>query len=262
MQAQILLVEDDDRARMLLSHVLEGAGYMVSTAGSGEAALHLLANLEFDVVVADIKMRRVDGLQVLRSARSLPQPPEVILLTGFGTLESSVAALRAGAYDYLLKPCAPPELLERVASAVQRRSAELRQSQVLERIAHDLAQLRDLAEESPGAPGQGPEAEEPHGRYLRVGDLRIDCLRHSVDFQGELLHLTPIEYALLLCLAMQPGEVCNYTEIVRHTHGYAPPQAEAQALLKPHVRNLRRKLAPSYLINMRGVGYMLAARAE
>jgi len=257
MSASILLVEDDPTARMLLADGLSEAGYTVTQAPSGEAALGLLEQQHFDVVVTDIKMRRVDGLQVLEAARRQPVQPAVILLTGFGSLETSIAALRGGAHDYLLKPCAPPDLLQSVAEALRRRSAHQRHAEAVRIIAQGLAQLRedvaakDVEDPAPPAPQTAQE------RFARVGALQIDTFRHTVTFQGEAVHVTPIEYALLLCLAEDQGRVVGYIAIVRCTHGCHVGEDEAQMLLKPHVRNIRRKIPPDYLVNVRGSGYML-----
>jgi two-component system, OmpR family, response regulator len=259
METRVLLVEDDDRARELLADVLAGAGYQVTTAASGEVALELLERQDVDVVVTDINMRRVDGVQVLEAAREKPWPPHVILLTGFSSLETSIAALRAGAHDYLLKPCSPPDLLACVARAVQRRAAEIRQASALQSIAQGLAQLRQLEPDSTPTPAAPPSTAEAPERFLRIGALLIDCFRHAISFRGEALHVTPLEYALLRCLAEDEGRVIGYAEIVRRTHGHTVEETEAHTLLKAHVRNLRRKLDPAYLVNVRGTGYMLTA---
>ncbi|HEU4326009.1 MAG TPA: response regulator transcription factor [Roseiflexaceae bacterium] len=260
MTTTVLLVEDDQTARMLLADGLAGAGYHVTQAPNGEAALALLEQQSFDVVVTDIKMRRVDGIQVLNAAKCQPYQPAVILLTGFGSLETSIAALRAGAHDYLLKPCDPPDLLKSVAAAVRRRSTARRHAEAVRAIAQNLARLCDdeTAEPQPlSEPGLAP-APEQRPRYLSVGRLVIDTFRHSVSFADEPVHATPIEYALLSCLAEGQGRLMTYSEIVRRTHGYAADEDEAQLLLKAHVRNLRRKIPPDYLINVRGSGYMMA----
>lgn len=256
MTAAILLVEDDPTARMLLADGLSEAGYQVTQAPSGEVALSLLEQQHFDVVVTDINMRRVDGLQVLAAARRQPLQPAVIMLTGYGSLETSIAALRGGAHDYLLKPCTPPDLLRSVAGALRRRASSQRHAEAVRSIAQGLAQLREeiiiepLEEPAPLGPGVSE-------RFLRVGALQIDTFRHTLTFHSEPVHVTPIEYALLHCLAEAQGRVLGYSEIVRRTHTCQVEDEEAQMLLKPHVRNIRRKIPPDYLVNVRGSGYML-----
>lgn len=261
MDARILLVEDDNTTRQLLASVLIDAGYQVTTAANGTEALQLLEQESFDVVVTDIRMREIDGIEVLSAARNIRFPPEVILLTGYGSLETAVAALRCGAFNYLLKPCLSAELLECVESAAVRRLRERRRIAALQVIAQEFAPYpreEAMAAIAPGAPhGRELGAPRPEPRSLQVGELRLDLFQHTATFAARPLSLTPIEYAFLCCLAETPGRVQRYTEIVRRTHGYLANDAEAQVLLRWHVRNLRRKIPHEYLITVRSTGYLL-----
>ena len=254
MLAHILVVEDDDTARMLLADALRDARYRVTTARDGEMAINLLTHEAFDLVLTDIRMGQIDGLQVLSAAKRREQPPAVIMLTGYASLETAVAALRSGADDYLLKPCEPTELLRCVTQAMRRRTEQLRQADGFHLIVQGIDQLRNrIACVQPNIARTAPD------RYIQIGHLSIDCFRHTAVFDGQLLHLTPIEYNLLHCLGQAEGRVLSYGDIVRRTHGHHVDETEAQLLLKPHIRNLRRKLDPAYLVNVRGTGYMLAA---
>jgi response regulator RpfG family c-di-GMP phosphodiesterase len=138
-QSKVLLVDDDPFALRSMAEVLEGESYQVVTATSGSDAIELLKQGSFDLVVADLKMPEVDGLEVLRQAREIAPQAVVLILTGYASLESAIEALRQGAYDYLVKPCSDHELklriergLERVRLAEERQRAEeeLRQSYV------------------------------------------------------------------------------------------------------------------------------------
>lgn len=257
----ILVVEDDAVALSVLADVLVEAGYHVTPAPDGETALTYLTQSEaqpFDVVVTDIRMHQVDGIDVLHSARQQSPPPAVILLTGFGSLETAVSAIRHGAHDYLLKPCPPDELLKRVASAVEQRQHELRQVHAVRTIALGLAQLQGHT--LPKRPPPDPTDLADH--ILQIGALVIDSVSHEVWFDGKAIHLTPTEFALLHCLAEGTGRVIGYCDIVRHTHGHTMGESEAQMLLKTHIRNLRRKIDPAYLINVRGIGYRMVTPDE
>lgn len=267
MATRVLIVEDDTTARMLLADVLRDANFDVTVAPDGETAIQTLAEQPFDVVLTDIRMRAVDGLHVLAAAKKGPRPPAVILLTGYGSLETSIAALRSGADDYLLKPCEPTDLLACVTRTAQRREEQLRQADAIQFIVEGIDRLRGSASPVPApqrhtpppAPMQyEPVAPEQPERYIRVGRLTIDCFRHTAEFDNHPLHLTPIEYALLRCLGEAGGRVLSYSEIVRRTHGHVVDDVEAQLLIKAHIRNLRRKLDPAYLVNVRGTGYVLA----
>jgi DNA-binding response OmpR family regulator len=255
MDTRVLLVEDDITARMLLADVLSSAGYDVLTAADGDAAIHVLAEQSFDVVLTDIRMGSVDGIQVLADAKRRPRPPAVILLTGYGSLETAIAALRSGADNYLLKPCEPTDLLACIADAARRRAELLRQTDAITSITRSIEQLRGLS------PASEHTAAVPAGSELliRIGRLVIDSFFHTATFDQQPLHLTPIEYALLRCLAEARGRVLSYSEIVRRTHGHITNDNDAQLLIKAHIRNLRRKIDPAYLVNVRGTGYRLAA---
>lgn len=257
-QARILLVEDDAKARMLLAHVLSDAQYHVATAPDGETAIQMLAQQLFDVVLTDIRMRTIDGIQVLHAAKSLARPPAVILLTGYGSLETSIAALRLGADDYLLKPCEPIELLRCVAHAVQHHQEQARQAEAMQYIVQGIERLRGGEPPATRSAMDATGAATQDRRYIEVGRLRIDCFRHCAMFDGAALPLTPIEYTLLHCLAEAQGCVLSYAEIVRRSHGQSMDESEAQLLLKAHIRNLRRKIEPAYLVNVRGTGYLLS----
>lgn len=158
--ARILLVEDDDAARFSLARVLERVGYQVEAVADGETAVALLdpaaAGRHFDLVLTDLVMREIDGIEVLDHARKLADPPEVILLTGYGTLQTAIDALRAGAFDYLLKPCKPDDLLRCIERAMERRAALIAQLAAVQVVARSFLPQGAEQAESQGAP---PPAE-------------------------------------------------------------------------------------------------------
>jgi DNA-binding response OmpR family regulator len=263
----ILLVEDDMKVRMALSRRLQYAGYHVTEAADGETAIRLLHEHAFHVVLTDIMLGMVDGIEVLQAARHQPYRPAVILLTGHGALDTSIAALRKGAHDYLLKPCTDDEMLESVQQAMQRHLAEKRLLETASLLNNlygtasgDVplpAELPHPAAAPAAPPPEKPAHSNENGFFLRIGGLRIGSARNQVSLNEQPLHVTPIEYALLRCLAETPGEVQSYEAIISRTHNYAVSENEAQQLLKPHIRNLRSKLDAAYLVNYRGIGYML-----
>lgn len=253
MSPRILLVEDEEKLLMTLSALLEESGYAVTAVRSGEEALEALQHQPFDVVLSDIRLGVVSGIGVLSAARALPQPPEVVLLTGFGSMETAIEAVRAGAYDYLLKPCRPAQLLECLSGAVERHQVAQQRNTFFQMVAQGIAQLQE-----PVRPAARQEQQEPQGqRYTQIGELTIDHFSRSITFQEQHETLTPIEYELLRCLADAGGRVVSYQEIVVATHHLQADSDEAQQLVKPHVLRLRRKLDPTYLMNVRGVGYRL-----
>lgn len=284
MTTSILIVEDEHRLREMMAYALEDEGYQVTQAPDGETAITLLrqkdaAQAPYAVVITDLVMENVDGIEVMNVARRLPEPPEVILLTGHGSLETAIAAVNQQAFAYLLKPCSPTKLRERVAAAVHHRDDHLRQkerSDAWGRVAAIVAQLQTQRSPAPNTTPAAPvddtdtqaieqavssaqlgETSRSPDRYLRVGLLGIDTYRHEVSFDGIQIHVTPIEYNILHRLATTPERVVPFSDIVAYTHGQHLERDEARELLVWHIRNLRQKFDHHYLVSVRGVGYML-----
>lgn len=259
MAISVLVVEDSAPLREWLARVLQRAGYSVTQASSGEDALALLHQASdyrapFDVVISDIVMGEIDGVMVTQAARSRAAPPEVILLTSHANLDTATTAVRLGAFDYMQKPVPPQQLVERVAAAARQRVERLKQ-------AEDAASWRAIVD-MVGKTHSGPAAEPAEARaerYRTVGLLQIDTQRREVWFDDQLVAVTPIEYTILNTLARTPGSVVTYGALVQQTHGILSSEREAYGLLRTHVRNLRHKIDRSYLISVRGVGYMLDA---
>src|SRR5512140_1169160 len=136
--ARILIVDDEPKLGVLVAEALELDGHEPVRVGSGREALARLEVDRFDVVVTDLRMPEVDGLAVLRAARALPAPPEVVLMTAFATAESAVAAMKAGAADYIVKPFAMDELRLRVRRLAAQREAERRSERLLQRLVPEL----------------------------------------------------------------------------------------------------------------------------
>jgi len=258
MKPHVLLVEDDHMARLTLARRLQHAGYRVTQASDGETAIALLEEETFEVVLTDMVLGDVSGIDVLQAAKRQPDNPAVILLTGHGSLDTSLNAFRGGAYDYLLKPCPPDELLACVDRACQRYTTEQKLREAAMVIYGHAGGKAPPDTETPSSRGTPLASSPPRARSICIGELSIGKSRRDVFFQGEPVHLTPIEYALLRYLAETPGQSRKYGDIVFHTHGGCEmSNAEAQGLVKPHIHNLRKKLSSGYLRNDRGTGYML-----
>jgi DNA-binding NtrC family response regulator len=135
---RVLVVDDEPKLGRFVAEMLELDGHEVARASSGREALALLAQRPFDVVVTDLRMPEVDGLAVLAAARATPAPPEVVLMTAYGTAESAVAAMKAGAADYVTKPFSMDELRLRVRRLAAQRTAEARSDRLLARLTPDL----------------------------------------------------------------------------------------------------------------------------
>ena len=264
MTVHVLVVDDDNALRGWVARGLERGGCTVTQADSGEHALALLRQTgssrpPFDVVVADIVMGEVDGIAVIEVVRSQPDPAEVLLLTSNGALDTAAAAIRLGAFDYLLKPVQPTALLRRVLAAAERRQERRQQ-------AGEAAAWRTVAEVlrgvEPAAPPADAPAVEMPVRIRVLGRLTIDTQRHEVRCDGRRVSVTPIEYTILSTLSERPAEVVAYGALAQRTHGIMLSEREAYGLLRTHVRNLRHKIGDGYLLSVRGVGYLLDAAED
>lgn len=262
-RGSILVVEDHESTRQSIVYILQQAGHLVVSTATGTAALqHLAASSEhrapFDVVLTDLLLHDITGIDILRVARGLADPPEVILLTGYGTLNSAIEAMRAGAFDYLLKPSTPEAMLDCLNNALKRRNDLLQQRHAIQMIEENLQRLR-----GPGDSGQGDDRGSdlsPHpagGRLLRVGALVIDQIAHTITFADQPIAVTPIEYEILRILVEAQGGMVTYQSLVARIYKQQLPAYEAQQLLKTHMHNLRGKIDRRCLINVRSIGYRI-----
>ncbi len=267
MRGNILIVEDEDNLRQALTRAHEREGYTVTQAANGLVALQLLeqhhtASHGYDVVLTDIMMGEISGVDVTVAARKLPDPPEVILLTGYGSLETAITAIRAGAFDYQQKPCPMTTLLACVSSAIehrQQRQKLLMQARALGIISNVIEHYQGNGNEAiPSDSSEQQDTAKPEDdRYLSVGAIVIDTYQHKVWFDKEPIPLTPTEYEIVTCLARTPGQVRTYSDILREISGQNSEASDAHNIIRQHIRNLRKKFPSRYFENVYRVGYML-----
>ena len=227
---KILVVDDDTNICELLRLYLTKEGYQVTTANDGEEGLEKFNQLKPDMVLLDVMMPRMDGLEVCRRIRKLGNTP-VMMLTAKGEIEDRIIGLELGADDYLIKPFSPRELVARVRALFRR--------------AH--------------------QADEPAVEVLDFGDLVIDISGHKILVEGKEVDLTASEFKLLTTLARHPGRVYNRMELVEKVLGYDFEGYERT--IDSHVKNLRAKLGddpkkPKWLYTVHGVGYRFEAPAK
>jgi DNA-binding response OmpR family regulator len=232
MTARILVAEDDRKQAELLRRYLERDGYSVVVVHDGRAAIDEARRRQPDLLVLDVMMPKVDGLDVCRVLRAESDVP-IVLLTARSTEDDLLLGLDLGADDYVTKPYSPRELTARVRTALRR------------------------ARPQP----TGPEADGA----LRVGDLTVDPARHRVTRADRVVDCTPTEFRLLVFLAASPGRVFTRQELLDGAFGF--DRYVLDRTVDVHVRNLRRKLEddptdPTLLRTVYGVGYTLAAPDE
>jgi two-component system KDP operon response regulator KdpE len=222
----VVVIEDEPQIRRFLRVALAGQGYRVFEASTGEDGLIDAASRQPDVVIVDLGLPDIDGLQVIARLREWSAVP-IIVLSARGQEADKVKALDAGADDYLSKPFGVEELLARIRVALRHRA----------RVDRDT-----------------PEST------FTCGDLHVDLGRRRVVLQGAEVHLTPIEYRLLATLVRYAGRVITQRQLLREVWG---PNAEGQShYLRVYMAHLRRKLErdparPRYLTTEPGVGYRL-----
>ena len=230
MSEHILVADDDPKQAALVRLYLERDGFDVAVASNGREALQVARRRRPALIVLDVMMPEVDGLEVCRQLGGDEGVP-IILLTARSTENDILLGLYLGADDYLTKPYSPRELVARVRT-VLRRTRPIR------------------------------AAED---RVIRSGTLVIDVERHEVRAGGDLVELTPVEFDLLVALAERPGRVLSRAQLLEHIHGGAGFLTERT--VDSHVMNLRRKLEreprrPRLLLTVYGVGYKLAQPAD
>jgi len=259
-KAHILIVDDEAAIRLFLSEELTQAGYCVHTAASGEEALVQLRSESIDLVLLDLKMGGMDGLQVMEEIERHPLSPVIIILTAYASLESAVGAMRRGGHDYLTKPCRTEELLASVEKGLARRREAVQREQMIRTIEETAQRLR----------GQLPlaAAASVRPRYLEGRGLLLDRRRKTVSRRGQPLPLTPTEFELLASLMEQVDRPVSYRELAIALHGSTGgewQEWEARQNLGTHMWRLRRKLGcdpqgEPYIINIRGQGYQFVSR--
>ncbi len=259
--ANVMVVDDEAVARISLAEILRLEGYHVATAASGEEALSLLSKSgPFDMMVLDLKMPGMDGIEVTKEVQEESPGTVIILLTAFGTLETAIEAIRQGAHDYLLKPCPIPDILESVRKGLAKRQQEQQRQHLVSQLQRTLSELvtaegADVVEEA--------VSPQP-SRFLQIRDVVVDRQKHIVMLRGQPLDLTPTEFKILACLMETPDQVWSPQELVRRAQGYETDAWGARAIVRVHVRRLRKKMEldpsdPTYILNVRGVGYMFAS---
>lgn len=269
--ALILVVDDEAAIRYSVSKTLERAGYEVVTAASGEEALELMDQQMFDVVLTDIRMPGISGVDLLARINEHPTEAVVILMTGYASLGTAVESLRLGAHDYLIKPSSSEDIRESVRRGIERSINLKRRRELLATIRSNVAELSSTPAVSPPELTGVEEFEpqnyqaapvKPSVNIMTLGSLTIYPGRYQISIDDTMIDLTPTEFDLLLYLAAHRGRVVPCSELVREVRGYPVEEREAREVIRPHVSNLRRKLKkvgqnPNILVNVRGIGYRL-----
>lgn len=254
-QTKILIVDDDPIIHRLLSSILE-QDYLVSTADSGKCAVKMIEQGKFALGLLDIHLGDMNGIDLLKILRQRSPDTIFIMLTGQGSLETAVAALRQGAHDYLQKPLQPQKLKASLQQGLLKRREMLRNQTLLNQIRAVQQTLEQIDNDTK------PETQTSSQRFLQYGVLRIDLMRHRLTVNNQGIQLSPIEYKILVFLAEAAPGVVSPQELVTAVQGHESEAWEASEIIRPHIYRIRQKIkltTPSTEIirTVRGVGYTL-----
>ena len=225
MSRTVLVVDDEPRIGEMARDYLEHAGFHVITANDGRAALDAARRSHPDLIVLDLGLPGLDGLDVTRELRRDGSIP-IVMVTARDDELDKLLGLELGADDYLTKPFSPRELVARVKAVLRRTDRPAEASDV-----------------------------------IRVGELQLDVPRMRTEVAGKTIDLTPTEFTLLATLARQPGRIFTRSQLLDALHGVAFESYERA--IDSHIKNLRRKLEPDpreprFVLTVYGVGYRLA----
>jgi two-component system OmpR family response regulator len=223
---KILVVEDEIKIARLVRDFLEHAGFAVTVAGDGEAAIASARGSRPDLVVLDLGLPGRDGLDVTRELRRSSTVP-IVVLTARGDEADRIVGLELGADDYVVKPFSPKELVARVRAVLRRTDT----------------------------------ARTGGAEVLRAADVEVDMPRMRVSVAGRPVELTPTEFQLLSTFVREPGRVFTRSQLLDAVHGVAFESYERA--IDAHVKNIRKKIEsapgrPRYLLTVHGVGYRFA----
>jgi two-component system alkaline phosphatase synthesis response regulator PhoP len=230
MSKKILVVDDELKMVKLVRTYLESAGFQVAVAHVGQKALAVFRHEQPDLVVLDLMLPHIDGLDVARAIRRTSDVP-IIMLTARAEEADRLVGLELGADDYVVKPFSPRELVARVRAVLRRASP------------------------------QAGEAGPARPQVIAVGDLSLDLGRREARLAGRPIALTTVQFDLLAVLAQSPGRVFTRLQLLDAVQGEAFEGYERT--IDAHIKNLRRALGddsrdPRYILTLRGVGYKLA----
>jgi len=240
--AHILVVDDEPVTRQSLTDILRLEGYSVTSVPNGEAAVDYIRMHSVDLMLLDLRMPGMSGLEVIKVLSQMSPDTEIIMLTAHGSMETAVEALRHRIHDYLLKPASPAQVLESVARGLSRRKAKL---------------------ELKGSAG-ALDSVLPEIQFDGVG---VDLVRRLVSDGETTVQLTPAEGHLLKVFLENPGRVFTHRELVLLVQGYDVSQREAQEILRPLISRLRNKLEvfpPLHvrIVSVRGTGYLFESEQQ
>lgn len=248
-KARILVVDDEDVARLSLLRILQLEGYEVTAVGDGETSLRELARSAYDLMIIDLHMQGISGLDVVTQTTDLYPNLKVLILTAFGSMDTAIQALRYHVNDYLIKPANPRDILNSVERALKGETS--------------LAAETVINETRPAnrVPIVTSKPYEQSVFHASSGVV-IDCMRRRITWQDVTVHLTPTEAKIVGVLLENNSLVVRHQELVQKAYGYRVSAGEAAKILRPILSRLNTKLekipgGEEWVRSIRGSGYLL-----
>ena len=259
----LLIVDDETAVQHFFERVLQRDGFQVAVASDGETALRLIAAREFDLVLLDLQLKGIGGLDVLAELRRQWPATPVIIITAHASLDTAIKALRQGAHDYLIKPCRVDDLRASIQAGLLKRQQDL--------------QRRESSASGDSAPSIEPDLQAPRpvsvpssGQLARPivqnqstpsKGLSIDSIRHAVTLDTSRLELSPIEFAIVTYLVNESPRVVSAKELAREVQGYISVPEESRDTIRSHIYHIRAKMKSAaerdVIRTVRGVGYAI-----
>jgi DNA-binding response OmpR family regulator len=242
MDGSILVVDDEPITRQSLTDILRLEGYTVASVPNGEAAVEYIRMNIVDLIMLDLRMPGMGGMDVMRAISQISPDTEIILLTAHGSMETAVDALRYRVHDYLIKPASPSQILASIERGLSRKA--LKQEQKKKGFVEPV-----------GSPA-----------FMELDEETIlDFSRRTIEWNGEILQLTPTEGLLLKVLMENPGTVFPHRELILLVQGINVTLKEAQEILRPLVSRLRKKIEiipalRNRIQSVRGAGYVYSKK--
>lgn len=259
----ILVIDDEAALRKTLARVLQQAGFEVTTAESAEQGLDFLKTTHFDMILTDLRMPGIQGLEALKFIHANYPSLPVVLFTAQPDVNSAVEALRYGATDYLMKPLKPEVIIERTRGILLKQQTEKRKREISQQIESLQAELKSIEESEASnlsTKPLNPARVQDKERFLKRGPIVLDMQTRRVIQDDQIINIPPTSFDYLLVLARHAPDVVDYQTLVAEAQGFQTDPREAQELSKWHIHQLRQAIEPDghnpvYLLNVRGIGY-------
>jgi DNA-binding response OmpR family regulator len=259
--ARILIVDDERTTRLSLSEIFTLRGASTAAAADGNEALEQIQHGAFDLIILDVKMPGISGLQVLEYVQQHAPGTVCILLTAHATIDSAIRALRQGAFDYVLKPAQPKAIIEVVERGLAKRQDFMRRQNLVDLMEQTVEAFKSGAP-APVAPAGPPKSSSP---ILTAGNLTADLHRREARLDDRVLELTPTEFDTLAYFITNAERVVSCRDLVKAVHGYDTTENAARPIMRVHIHRLRQKIEvdaanPQRLLTIRSAGYMLTSQ--